>query len=256
MAKMTVLEMVQKIMSRMDSDEVDTYDESIESVQVAEILEDSYFEILARRSWEFLKHRIRTLDAGTNVAELTLPTDVMHIELLRYWNYNTGRMDEVRYVPPREFLDKAQRLDTSLSNIEGVVINDGVTIGVYRDRTPTEWTSFDEETIVFNAYDAANDTSGIDATRSTMLAEVLPVWTVSDTFTPDLPARMFPLLLNEALSVASLDIKQEANQKAEQNARRQYIRLKQLERRVVQDNEVADYGRKPSVHRTRINPRG
>lgn len=255
MAKLTVLQLVQKIMSRMDSDEVEAHDENIESLQVANILEDTHDELLARRSWEFTKHQPRQLDAGTHVVELSIPSDVKYIELVRYKNFDTGRLQEVRYVSPRVFLDRYQEMDTTQTNIEAVTLNDGVSIGVYNDRVPTEWTSFDEENIIFNSYDATNEASGVTVGSSTTLVEYIPSWTMSDSFIPDLPDRMFPLLLNEALSVASLDIKQEANQKAEQNARRQYIRLKQLERQVRIDQEEADYGRKPSVHRTRINPR-
>lgn len=255
MAKMTVLQMVQKILNRMDSDEVEAHDETIESLQVTHILEDTHEEILARRSWEFTKHQVRQLDAGTNVVELAIPSDVRFIELVRYKNFTTGRMQEVRYVSPMEFLDRAQSLDTSQTNIEAVTVNDSVQIGVYNDRAPTEWTSFDEENIIFNGYDVANEASGVTVGSSTTLAEYIPAWTTSDAFIPDLPDRMFPLLLNEALSVCSIDIKQEANQKAEQNARRHYIRLKNLERQVKIDQEEANYGRIPSNHRPRINTR-
>jgi len=250
MAKLTVLELVQKIMSRMDSDEVEAYDESIESLQVSEILEDTYFELMARRSWEFLKHQVRQLDAGTNVVELAIPSDVRKVELVRYKNFTTGRMTDLRYVSPMEFLDRQLALDTTQSNIDSVTVNDGVTIGVMNDRVPTEWTSFDEENIIFNAYDVANEASGVTVGSSVILAEYIPTWTMSDSFIPDLPERMFPLLLNEALSVASLDIKQEANQKAEQNARRHYIRMKNLEAQVKRDQEEANYGRQ--THNNRI----
>ena len=85
MATRTLLKYVQLIMSSMDSDEVDTYDETVESVQVADILEQTYFEIIDRRDWEYLKHRVRQLDTGSGtVVDLTIPSDVLHIELVRY----------------------------------------------------------------------------------------------------------------------------------------------------------------------------
>jgi hypothetical protein len=253
--KLTALELTQNILNAMDSDEVETLTETIESNQVHDLLEMTFYELIDRRAWEFMKHQPRQLDAGTHVTELAIPSDVVHVELVRYKDFDTSRMVDVRYLSPADFLDRQQGLDTTQANIESVTVNDGVAIGVYNDRRPEYWTSFDEENIVFSSYDTANEPSGVTVASSTTLCEYQPTWTKADAFVPDIPARMFSLLFNEALSVCSLNVKQEANPKAEQNARRQYIRLRELERVTVADQEEINYGRQTHNHRIGLHQR-
>lgn len=241
--KLTVLQMVQLILNSMDSDEVEAITETIEANQVADIIGETYEEIIDRREWEFLKHRVRQLDAVTGITILAIPSDVMHVECVRYKDHDTNKMKDVRYLPPHEFLKNQQGLDTSQSNVDSLTVNDGVAIGVYNDRVPGTWTSFDEENIVFDAYDSGTEPSGLNESNSTILAQVAPVWTKSDSFVADLPARMFTYFLHEAKSACWLQVKQEANPKAEQIARRQYIKLRELERRAVQDKDEVNYGR-------------
>jgi hypothetical protein len=47
MAKMTLLEMTQSILSAMDSDPVDSIDETVESIQVADIVKESFTNLLS-----------------------------------------------------------------------------------------------------------------------------------------------------------------------------------------------------------------
>lgn len=242
----TLLKYVQLIMNSMDSDEVETYNETIESLQVANLLEQTFYEIMSRREWEFLKHNVRQLDdATTNSVTLTIPADVSHVELIRYKDYDTGYQKDVRYLPPADFIIQQQGLDTSQTNITSVTVADGVTMGVYNDRVPTYWTSFDEELITFDAYDAVNEVDGLIGASSTILATILPTWTVSDTFVPTMPKQMESLLLNEAISVCWLNVKQEGNPKAEAIARRQFTRMTFLDRKTVIDNKEPNYGRSP-----------
>lgn len=69
-----------------------------------------------------------------------------------------------------------------------------------------------------------------------------PTFTMSDTFTPDLDVDMFPWLLNEAKSVAHVEINQRANAKAEQVSLRQKIRW-QSDRHNVASSQSNFYGR-------------
>lgn len=244
MAKYTYLEMVQFILSSMDSDEVTTITETIESQQVADIIQETYEELLDRRDWEFLKHRTRQLDdpTGASNVQLDIPSDVIHVECVWYKDHDTSKFNEIQYLSPKEFISTYQNLDTSQTNIEAATIADSVDIAVYNDRVPTHWTSFDESAIIFNAFDSGTE-ANLQGTNSKILAEVRPTVTQADATVLDLPLRMFSLLLHEAKSSCWAQLKQETNPKAEQIARRQYIKLRELERQTVKDQEVVDYGR-------------
>lgn len=244
MAKLTYLQIVQFILSSMDSDDVSTITETIESQQVADIIEETYYEILDRRDWEFLKHRLRQLDlpaAGVK-NEMTIPDDVMHVECVRYKDFDTGDFKDITYLSPKEFVKMTQNRDTSQTEIEAVTISDSVTLSVYNERVPNYWTSFDEDAIFFDALDTGTEAT-LTAANTQILATVQPTLTQADATVPDMPSRMFSLFLHEAKSTSWLQLKQEGNPKSEQIARRQYIKLRELERRTVKDLEEINYGR-------------
>ena len=46
MAKLTLLEMTQDIMSDMDSDEINSINDSVEALQVAQIIKTTYYNII------------------------------------------------------------------------------------------------------------------------------------------------------------------------------------------------------------------
>jgi hypothetical protein len=68
-------------------------------------------------------------------------------------------------------------------------------------------------------------------------------FTMSDTFTPDLPVQMFTYLLNEAKSACFLTLKQIANQKAEQISVTQRRRMSQDAWRIAKGIRYPNYGR-------------
>jgi hypothetical protein len=70
------------------------------------------------------------------------------------------------------------------------------------------------------------------------------VWTVADGFTPDLDARQFTLLLNEAKAQAFIELKQQANPKAEKRARRGWIQAQRTKKNIDRATYYNGYGRK------------
>ena len=75
-------------------------------------------------------------------------------------------------------------------------------------------------------------------------------FTLSDTFTPDLPVQMFTYLLNEAKSAAFLTLKQMANQKAEQISVSQRRRMSQDAFKIEKGIKYPNYGRNRATKRT------
>ncbi len=50
MAKLTLLDMTQNILSALDSDPVDSIDETVEAVQVAELVKEAYDKM--KKGWK------------------------------------------------------------------------------------------------------------------------------------------------------------------------------------------------------------
>lgn len=244
MATKTWLKFVQDALSAIDSDEVEAIDETIESQQVSDLMVLVLEEILNRREWEYTRHRVRQLDAPASglATALDLPSDVKKVEKIKYKDFDTSKFKDVTYKSPEDFIELTLNRDVAQSNIEALTINDGVDIGIFNDRAPSFWTSFDESEIIFDAVDTGTEVN-LTPANSFMMATIIPQITPSDTFVPDLPEPMYPLFQSESISRAWVELKQSANAKAEQLARRQYIKMRELERRVQADKKEINYGR-------------
>lgn len=247
--KMTLLDMVQSILSDMNSDEVNSIGDTVESLQVANILKNTYSAMISTRNWAHVRETIEL----TGVADLDRPTHMKlpdNVKELCFINYNKQkegetrlRFEEIKYIEPDSFLRKGNYLNSDKENVTTVQDNTGVTLLIQNDKNPTFYTSFDDEYIVFDSYDS-DQVSTLTADRVQAMAFVIPTWSVSDSFIPDLPAEAFPALLNEALSTASLKLNQTADQKAEQESSRQNSWLSRKHRRVNNGIRKPDFGRR------------
>lgn len=216
MQKLTLLEMVQSTLASMASDSVNSITDSDEALVVAEIAKDTYYEILSRDDWPFLK-KAKTLDAYGNASYPTFlksPVPVAYIRNVRYnCRTSTATFDsyrEIDYLEPDSFLDKVYGRTSSNSNVTTITTPDGIKLYVYNNVAPTCYTSFDDEVLVFDAYDSAVDAT-LQSSKSTALVVEVPTWTQSDTFIPELPAQMFPMLLAEVKAAAHQYLKQQGS---------------------------------------------
>ena len=246
---MTLLDIVQDILSEMDSDEVNSLSDTIESEQVAQIVKTTYSEMMSNRNWPHLKKLIQ-FESST---DLSLPThqklgvDVKELTLVKY-DIRTGSetkrvYKDVKYLAPEEFLNKTNSRDSDALDSQLVVDPTGVEIILKTNKAPEYFTSFDEEVLVFDSFDNTASNTLVTA-RFQCQGYVMPTWVHSDTAIPDLPSEAFSALLEESKSVCFHTLKQVNNDKAEQKARRQQRWLSQ-KAWAVSDNELyPDYGRK------------
>ena len=90
MATPTLLNMVQNILSAMSSDEVNSIADTVESMQVAQIIQNKYYDIVARGDLR-LDEQLFQLTASDNLTIPTLmylPTGVSRISWLQYYDTN------------------------------------------------------------------------------------------------------------------------------------------------------------------------
>lgn len=249
MAKMTLLEMTQDILSDMDSDEVNSINDSTEALQVAQIIKSTYYTIVDGRDFAWLKEMFQ-LDASGSVSRPTymrLPETIIDLDWVKY---NTRRSTDtkdkymkVEYKLPEEFLAITDQRDSSSSSVQTITDPSGIKVYVYNDRAPKYFTSFDDETLVFDSFDSDID-SYLQNSKTQCYGKRSVVFTMSDTFTPDLPVQMFSYLLNEAKSNCFVTLKQVANVKAEQNSITQKRRMSQEAWKIKNGVLFPNYGRK------------
>ncbi len=224
--KMSLLEIVTDILNDMDSDEVNSITDTIESQQVAQIVKTCYFEMLGNRNWPHLRQMFQLEDSGfiDKPNYLKIPENIKELSFFKYDKFTStnpkAAILDVEYKHPDSFL----RLVSSRNSLDASVVsvNDfsGVKLLIRNDLPPTYWTSFDDSYIVTDSYDVLVDTT-LQPSKTQCIGYVEPLWQHEDDFIPDLPSEAFSGLLAEAKSTAFLAIKQVANQKAEQKASRQ-----------------------------------
>jgi len=240
--KKTLLQIVQSILSDMDSEDVNSLSDSIEAQQVASIVEDTYFNIIATRDipehYELLK-----LTAASDSAYPThfhYPTQTK--EVSNVWYEDTdGSYREITWCEPMDFLT---RTDSAGSEYDTVLDKNGSTkLRIRNNQDPTYYTSFDDNWMVFNSYDSSVD-STLQESKVRAYGVVYPTFTRSDGFIPDLDNTMFPYLIAESKSVAMSLLKGQSDPKIEQAARRQKSYVQNDMYKTKRANKWSNYGRK------------
>ncbi len=234
--KMTLLEMVQDILSDMDGDVVNSVSDTPDSMQVAQILKTTYYELLALSTWPHTGS-VMQLQASTDINKpnyLRLPEDVY--EMKEVW-YDTrdaqsegNRYTEIHFVPPSDFLKLTSRRHSENEDVEVVEDFSGAKLNILNNKAPQWCTSFDDEWLVLDAWDKEVDDT-LQSSKSQAMVFLYPDFLISNNFVPDMPAKYFPYYLSEAKSVAFNALKQLPNQKEEQRSRRQRTRLVTEKRR-------------------------
>lgn len=243
---MTLLDMVQNIMSAMTAEEVNSISDTVESEQVAFEIKTTYYEKFGNirvPEWDKLVSFDPLSDHIKYPNVLKFKEVVSEIEWLKY---NTGTVADpknyvdIQYLEPKEFLDKVLSDNTDTQ----ILVEDIHTQAPYyvrSDRNPCFWTTFDNEHVIFDSYNAKQDDS-LQQSKTLAFGQVIPEFKLEDTFIPDLPDKMFPEFLAEAKSAAWVNYKGASNTKEEQRSRRQMVRRTQNDDK-KRERGVRNFGR-------------
>jgi len=256
MAKKTLLEMVQDILSDMDSDDVNSINDTVEAMQVASIVRTTYEEMIDGANWPHLKSvfRLEGLGDTDTPTHMKLPENVKELDGLTHVRYNKRRTADTKdkyetviFKEIEDFLVLIMGRDSGASNMQTVTGIGGATLFIRNDLPPSFWTTFDDEHIVFDSFDNLVDTT-LQASKSQVVGFREPSFTLLDGFIPDLPSESFSKLLAESKSVAFNALKQLVNQKEEQRSKRQSRWLAQKNWRAHKKNRYPNYGRRGRVN--------
>lgn len=247
--KYSLLEMTQRILESMESDEVNSISDTTESISVANIIKECYFDIIGHIDPPETNGVFKLDASGDNTKPVLMqvPSNVANIDWIKYNKETTSdpRYDIVRPTSLEEFLSLTKTMDPTDTNVDtmNIAVNgETITFKFYNDRYPQFFTVLDEDKIIFNAYDSDVENT-LTESRSLGSGQIIPTFTMSDSFVPDLDPRQFQLLLNEAKSQAFVELKQTTNVKAEQKARRNFIKATKDKASNVSDG----YNKQPSI---------
>lgn len=233
--KMTLLQITQSIMSDMDSDEVTSISDTVESAQVASTIEDVYWQLITDQTIpEFMQLRqLSTVNLTTypgSINYLEIPDDVSRVDWMQYNVMQLGDTSDAYsglvYKEPAVFIDMASQTTSDADNAIQVTDPDnGITYHIYNDKGPEFWTTFDDKFIATDSIDMTIDTTQVLGTKTRTWVSRIPTFTQADSFIPDMDDNIFPLLLSEAKSTSFVNRKQTMNNKIEGQSRGQRLRL-------------------------------
>lgn len=252
--KKTLLELVQSILTKMDGDEVNSIDDTLESLQVADIVRDTALAMWAKRDWPHLRKTLKfEASASANYpVHIQLPDNVKKMSFINYNKVKQGDTKKlykpVSYLEPEAFLRRQNALNSDNDNVDVIQDYTGVELLIRTDKAPEYYTSFDDKNIVFDSFDSDVDTT-IQNSKIQAMAYTLPSWTHADNYVPDFPEEAFPALYHEALSVCQFTLRQFNDQKAEQEASSQHRWLSRQARNIKQGVKYPDYGRRSAKMR-------
>lgn len=247
--KYTLLEIVVDIMNDMDSDLVNSIDDTFESQQVAQIVKTTFFEMIGNRNWPHLNKAL-VLDSSNDPNYPTHMSVTQSLKELSFINYDVRTSEDdkrdykqMKWKDPDDFLLYINRRNSDNDNVEIIKDYSGVELLIFNDAPPTYYTSFDDDKIIFDSYDSSMGATLLSA-KTQAKGYINPTWSHADNAVPDLPIEAFPALIAEAKSVAFNALKQMENGKAEQQSRRQQAWLSQKAWKIKGGLQYPNYGRK------------
>jgi hypothetical protein len=247
--KQTLLEMVQEILSDMNSDSVNSIYDTIEATQVARIIKSVYEIQMTSGDWPHLMKLFKLASStdSTKPTHVYMEDDVARIEWAKYDIRETYaspiRYRDVQWMEPKAFVDMVMQRDPSKDNILTVMDYHGTPLLVRTDHHPEWFTTFDDDFLVFDSYNSDVD-STIQQSKLQVFGKVLPTFNMQDGFVIDLPSKHFPAFKEECKSAAFLRIKEVFDAKSDDYAKKAKGYLSRERRRINNGIRYPNYGRK------------
>lgn len=252
MAKETLLEIVQDILSDSDGDAVNTIAATIESDQCARVVRTIFNQLVDGTDIAY-HEGIRELDATSPTTPniMTRPDGFYDIEWIKYdirneWS-EPQRYQTVRYMDPTEFIYLLADRNADDSNVQAVTLNSGYELLIVNDAAPTYWTQLQgADDIIFDAYDNNLD-ANLQASKSLAWGKTKPTLPLTDLAVPDLPDHLFNALKSQARALYFDLYKDGATREIDRLSRRSEVRTQRhrhlLKMENVEKRTGQDFGR-------------
>lgn len=257
MSKQTLLELTQGLLASMDSDEVNSIADTVESYDIALLLRDVYYDIAVELDLP-AHETLFELTASGDVDQPVLmyvPENVSKIYWIKYDNKlsteTNSHFEQINFVPFEEFLNSQTSLYNDSTNVSQMTFcvnedEEDFEIMYHTDRFPARYTHIGQDTLLFDAINTDEDTT-LNKDKTMCFGLVYPTFTLEDTFIPDLEVSQFPYYRNRAKVRAFAEKKQAPNQEAASEARNQKVVLQKRKHRINEgtalERQTIRYGR-------------
>jgi len=232
--RQNLLEITQQILSAMDSDEVNSINDTVESYQIALLLKQVYYDIASevRLPTQETLFQLEASGSITKPCLMTLPTNVMKMDWIKYNNYlpitqseTEPQWNDVKLLSFKDFMDRSNMLRNQVSGTGSQTITidtDSFEFMYSSDKMPQYYTDIGNNTLIFDSYLSTEDDT-LMKSKTMCSGTIYPTFTLSDTYTPDLDPTQFSYYINKAKARAFFELKQQENKEAVSEARRQKI---------------------------------
>lgn len=254
----TLLELIQRILSSIKGEEVNSYDDTAESLVVRDIIKECFYNIISNQDFPEMKSLFELNASGISNKPtfMTMPAPVVGIEWVKYNKATledpTARYEYVTYLPFEEFAERMHQLDPSADNVGSYSLDSlaGGTFDVYyqNDKAPDYYTSYDDNTILFDSYDSDVDTT-LQTSKSLAYGLLTHTWVDDNNATLPLDAQQYNILIKEAKVMSWMELRQTENQAAAMQARKAKIAAEKKKDKVNYNHKGYYYDKFPNYGR-------
>lgn len=253
MAKTTLLDIVQFVLSDADGDEVNSVSDTVESQQAAEIVQHEYNTIIDEFDVK-IGETFTKLDATSAATPvlMTRPEGFHSIEEIQYDVKETAggdaKYEPLTFITWDKMLDKSNALNSSDTEVESLSLPDSGHPYLFRnDKAPQYWTILEGyDTIVFDSYDL-NLESNLQNSKSLARGVSRAQLVIADSTVPDIPENLMVLLKNRSRAMyfdlfkdgMTPGVARAASRSETRSQRKKYVTKK-----LQQERTGPNYGRK------------
>jgi hypothetical protein len=154
----------------------------------------------------------------------------------------------VTVLPFNEFMDMINRFDPAETDIGSYTFTENgsnFTLYYKNDIQPLYCTILSNFTVLFDSFDITQDNT-LQSSKTLVLGQIIPTFQMLDSFIPDLDDMQFPLLINEATSLAFYELRQMPHPQAEREIKRHWSALqkdKAVSNKPSPFDQLPDFGR-------------